>query len=1447
MCKNLVELLTTEKKAPVVPPVIPATVIAPQFTPEVHKLPLASIEGHDFVAKAPETADERHWTGSNSSSKYREYGNDWESTSYNSHSRSSSSKLEEDYKRGSGKYYDKYGSRRERSREYSGKYGHHSSYRDDDYERDRHKKDRDRDSDRRDRDRSDRSRKDRSYYEYKDKHRYGYSKSYSKTDSYRTETPNEEYPAFDSYNSAGGASAYGYNYPYPATSSSSWAPPPPTALPENSPPRPPPEPPNDGEIDLDALLGSSRVDGKINDDGENTVDLDTRIAMLFKSKSFNSDMPSSLQLEEESDKETNLNEEVVVATESSEVYKRTDDNIEFTTSNWKQSFNLKSMSINDELKSNEDVVMESIKETTSPSDCSTIPSPFESRNSYRCYRKFTKSRKRKSQNEGIKVESGASDISSSEDELLAKGSYSPPLLKVKDENEMSLSSLSSTEGLKDDITPQKGTTESVGNYPVAFSTYNAAYYYQNSLHQFQQPNHWISGSGYSHVKKESRKDVTNDPHETAVKKVIEKLIQELKQILKKDFNKRMIENTAFKKYEAWWDDQERNKNDRLSHREPVEAIPALTSSAATLENYQARGGLGILRNLRFQRIKRDPAPLAQEEDSRKSDPDDDDMVHGSDSEKEDIQQSAKTSYIKRNLSASSSSESSESDDTSSEDDDEEEEREDQAYSSDTASIMSDDELVAIRKPAEKKEKEINRIYSDSDSDTEEAEAQKTPTKLTTKIYSDSEEEQKPAAPPEPVKEEKPDEPPPKTPEKQPEQAPQPAESDSDFFNDDIISKPPRTPGRTSSEEQAEKEPEKSVAEPVVKVADTNDRMYSDSEEEREYQEKIRRNTEWMEQIEREAKEEIERQRLLQSHRKDSDVSTDVNRESSPVSMKTPKLDIKKSIFDERFDSATSPPPQTPGANIKSDSKLSQDYGKRKRGRPKGSIGKTKEQKKVKNGSTGKLAVSIFAQPHPSMKSEAEQNYTLKLSPLSSSDGGSSLVALEHCYSLPPSATPSSSSSPHDHQDIHMDHDYCGKAEVTPLQSIQPNQLNEQIKKEQGTARPVGRPKKDPNAPKAQYIKKDRNVLVEKKSPKEKLKKFDYKQHQAMVESFQPVPRYNKRTSSEEFDILCRFLTQGIDQEDVDYMRQSYSYLIQNDFPATELLHQVHWVDHCATDRSFAPVPTKKRRRDDLPEMKQHVTGCARTEGYYKIDSKDKAHYKYHHLRGTAAGSHLDNSAKMAVAKMQNASREARSNQRRLLTAFGGATESDLLKFNQLKFRNKQLKFAKSAIHDWGLFAMEPIAADEMVIEYVGQMVRPSVADLRETKYEAIGIGSSYLFRIDMETIIDATKCGNLARFINHSCNVSGDSKRNLNNLLTSTFILAELLCESNHNRVGKEDCHLLQAGDWRERGDHLRLQIPTRGREDSLPMWCSRMSWNIKLISERKTLFNRNKKIHSLK
>ncbi|KAJ8379475.1 hypothetical protein SKAU_G00002530 [Synaphobranchus kaupii] len=169
-------------------------------------------------------------------------------------------------------------------------------------------------------------------------------------------------------------------------------------------------------------------------------------------------------------------------------------------------------------------------------------------------------------------------------------------------------------------------------------------------------------------------------------------------------------------------------------------------------------------------------------------------------------------------------------------------------------------------------------------------------------------------------------------------------------------------------------------------------------------------------------------------------------------------------------------------------------------------------------------------------------------------------------------------------------------------------------------------------------------------------------------------------------------------------------------------------------------------------MRDHMTGCARSEGYYKIDKKDKIKY-LNSTRPLMDEPPMDTQGMSIPAQPHISTRagsERRSEQRRLLSSF--SCDSDLLKFNQLKFRKKKIRFCKSHIHDWGLFAMEPIAADEMVIEYVGQNIRQVIADMREKRYEDEGIGSSYMFRVDHDTIIDATKCGNFARFINHSCN-----------------------------------------------------------------------------------------------
>lgn len=61
----------------------------------------------------------------------------------------------------------------------------------------------------------------------------------------------------------------------------------------------------------------------------------------------------------------------------------------------------------------------------------------------------------------------------------------------------------------------------------------------------------------------------------------------------------------------------------------------------------------------------------------------------------------------------------------------------------------------------------------------------------------------------------------------------------------------------------------------------------------------------------------------------------------------------------------------------------------------------------------------------------------------------------------------------------------------------------------------------------------------------------------------------------------------------------------------------------------------------------------------------------------------------------------------------------------------------------------------MVIEYAGEEIRAMLTDKREKFYESKGIGC-YMFKIDDDTVIDATMTGNAARFINHSCDVSAN-------------------------------------------------------------------------------------------
>jgi len=243
-------------------------------------------------------------------------------------------------------------------------------------------------------------------------------------------------------------------------------------------------------------------------------------------------------------------------------------------------------------------------------------------------------------------------------------------------------------------------------------------------------------------------------------------------------------------------------------------------------------------------------------------------------------------------------------------------------------------------------------------------------------------------------------------------------------------------------------------------------------------------------------------------------------------------------------------------------------------------------------------------------------------------------------------------------------------------------------------------------------------------------------------------KFQMRTKEEENKIIWNIYDESLDDEDLKYMKGAFESLQQ---VASKEVDSYSW-----SDLPLPPIYKQKRVKGEA-KLRIHKTGSARSEGYYKIEMKEKAQYLKSALRQLTVLKQRDDvdektAASQASAEQKMKSRENRAMQRRLASSFAQEEFASLINYNQaLRMRKKALRFQKSSIHNWGLFALEPIAAEEFVCEYVGTMVRSIVAELREQRYEKSGIGSSYLFRLDMESVIDATKTGCNARFINHSC------------------------------------------------------------------------------------------------
>jgi histone-lysine N-methyltransferase SETD1 len=66
-----------------------------------------------------------------------------------------------------------------------------------------------------------------------------------------------------------------------------------------------------------------------------------------------------------------------------------------------------------------------------------------------------------------------------------------------------------------------------------------------------------------------------------------------------------------------------------------------------------------------------------------------------------------------------------------------------------------------------------------------------------------------------------------------------------------------------------------------------------------------------------------------------------------------------------------------------------------------------------------------------------------------------------------------------------------------------------------------------------------------------------------------------------------------------------------------------------------------------------------------------------------------------------------------------------------------------------VFASEPINKNKIIIDYAGELITNKVSDAREARY--LDQGCIWVFKVNRRWSRDAHVGGNIARFINHSC------------------------------------------------------------------------------------------------
>lgn len=217
--------------------------------------------------------------------------------------------------------------------------------------------------------------------------------------------------------------------------------------------------------------------------------------------------------------------------------------------------------------------------------------------------------------------------------------------------------------------------------------------------------------------------------------------------------------------------------------------------------------------------------------------------------------------------------------------------------------------------------------------------------------------------------------------------------------------------------------------------------------------------------------------------------------------------------------------------------------------------------------------------------------------------------MEHSYCMPPEKQLPEQPVEATPQTLAHDHGYTNREEATAITVAPPV---------------VEKPKKE-KQPRQRKQKHNKSQEIQNTLDYEDVRRPQELEYRLPIPTEPTIHdvKFKERDLVAEMGVLYEFLTKGIDSEDIGYLKGAYEAMLADD-TIGYWLNDTHWVDHCLTD--LYSSPPKRRKKDDA---RIHVTGSARTEGYYKVAANEKAKYKYHHTK-----SNTNTSPNVPVTKMQ---------------------------------------------------------------------------------------------------------------------------------------------------------------------------------------------------------------------